>query len=242
MTFGYDSKVVKLGGVNQLGIDGHAKALLNELAAIRRTTKLRPLIFIVHSLGGIVLKEAFRYTTGAGKIHKDLVSVATSTHGIIFFGTPHRGGNGTYVFLGKVARNWASLLGFGTNKKNLTNLEMESSTLDQLNEEFIAWCEEHPNVRVSSIQETKGLSGWGFTGQVRNVPSHVRVIFCIHSYDGAKLTDLPSRSFWDILQKLVSLESAYMRLMAITWRSAGLARRMNRDIESSGEFWKGIWR
>lgn len=67
MTFGYDSKAVKLGGggANQPGIDGYAKALLNELETERTDHPSRPIIYIVHSLGGIVLKEALRYTTGA---------------------------------------------------------------------------------------------------------------------------------------------------------------------------------
>lgn len=166
MTFGYDSKVVILGGANQLGIDGHAKALLNSLERKRTSCPLRPVIYIVHSLGGIVLKEAFRYTTGAGSHHRELATVARATRGIIFFGTPHRGGNSNYVFLGNTASRTARLFGFGVNKKNLGSLEVESSTLDQLNEEFVAWCEAHPQVQLSSIQETKGLSGWGFTGQV----------------------------------------------------------------------------
>lgn len=65
MTFRYGSKAFRSGGVSQLGIDNHVKSLLSWLDGERADNPSRPVIFIVHGLGGLLLKEAFRYATGA---------------------------------------------------------------------------------------------------------------------------------------------------------------------------------
>ena len=56
MTWGYDSKITKYTRkVNQDSIFAHAKNLLFELQRVRELN--RPLIFVGHSLGGIIVKE-----------------------------------------------------------------------------------------------------------------------------------------------------------------------------------------
>ena len=52
----------------------------------------RPIIFLAHSLGGIVVKRALIYSaeiTGIKTEH--LRSIAVSTYGVVFLGTPHKG-------------------------------------------------------------------------------------------------------------------------------------------------------
>jgi hypothetical protein len=59
------------------------------LEAARRVESSRPLLFIGHSLGGIVIKEALRRSYSCGKYQRHLHSIYEFTTGIIFFGTPH---------------------------------------------------------------------------------------------------------------------------------------------------------
>ena len=59
LTFGYDSKVSKYfkGAVNQNNLFSHAKDLLFALIRERARCRERPLIFVAHSLGGILVKD-----------------------------------------------------------------------------------------------------------------------------------------------------------------------------------------
>jgi hypothetical protein len=60
MTYGYDSHVTHWfkGPAMQLDIDQYGEGLLNAIEARRRDDSGRPLVFIVHSLGGLILKDA----------------------------------------------------------------------------------------------------------------------------------------------------------------------------------------
>jgi hypothetical protein len=66
---------------------------LVRLEAARRVQSLRPLVLIAHSLGGIVVMEALRRSSGCKKHQRHLYSIYEVTSGIIFFGTPHSGPN-----------------------------------------------------------------------------------------------------------------------------------------------------
>jgi hypothetical protein len=59
LTYGYDSRVSQFfkGSANQNNVSAHGRSLLNALELHRRQCPKRPTIFVVHSLGGIVLKE-----------------------------------------------------------------------------------------------------------------------------------------------------------------------------------------
>ena len=59
ITFGYDSAVSSWfsGPAMQADIPQYGQSLLNGLEMIRRQHKERPLVFVVHSLGGLILKD-----------------------------------------------------------------------------------------------------------------------------------------------------------------------------------------
>ncbi|KIV92177.1 polyubiquitin [Exophiala mesophila] len=88
MTFGYDSSL--LLSRSKAGIEDFALDLLNRIWMLRQTqkTKARPLIFVAHSLGGVVVKKALILSHENSHYYGDIVA---STAGIIFLGTPHRG-------------------------------------------------------------------------------------------------------------------------------------------------------
>lgn len=81
-------------GVSKDKIHNHAEHLVAELSANRRRQKAteRPIIFIAHSLGGLVVKRALIYSEEIrGFKTEHLRSIFVSTYGILFLGTPHRG-------------------------------------------------------------------------------------------------------------------------------------------------------
>ena len=75
-------------------IHQHAQSLLSNLALERKSEEVsdHPIIFVVHSLGGILLKRALELSYDlSSKNADDNRSIYVSTYGIIFLGTPHNG-------------------------------------------------------------------------------------------------------------------------------------------------------
>lgn len=75
-------------------IHQHAQTLLANLSIERKAedTERNPIIWVAHSLGGILVKRALELSNDLqGKNADDLRSIYVSTYGIIFLGTPHNG-------------------------------------------------------------------------------------------------------------------------------------------------------
>ncbi|KAF8510459.1 hypothetical protein BU17DRAFT_98072 [Hysterangium stoloniferum] len=94
LTYGYDAYTQSTAKSSVQTLDSHAENFLVRLAAFRGTsdTTKRPIIFIAHSIGGIILKHALIQANQAHRGH--LVEhkwIALSTYGILFLGTPHQG-------------------------------------------------------------------------------------------------------------------------------------------------------
>ncbi|SPO07348.1 uncharacterized protein DNG_10042 [Cephalotrichum gorgonifer] len=88
MTYGYDSGLAF--SRSKAGIENFALDLLNRLRMMRTSEKEedRPLIFVAHSLGGIVVKKALILANEAAVYYGRILN---STTGVIFMGTPHQG-------------------------------------------------------------------------------------------------------------------------------------------------------
>jgi hypothetical protein len=92
ITYGYDTAVAESDS-NQ-GIRELAHTLLDRLAILRRrtNTQQRPLCFVCHSLGGVVLKEALVISSKAtDPEHHDLNEVGAVTIGLVLLGVPNLG-------------------------------------------------------------------------------------------------------------------------------------------------------
>ncbi|KAF4630621.1 hypothetical protein G7Y89_g7518 [Cudoniella acicularis] len=91
LTWGYDSKVSHFfgGTANKSNITAYARNLLHALKIKRIKCQERSLIFVAHSLGGIIVKDVLR--RAAAETDPLLLNIYTSTEAIIFLGTPHRG-------------------------------------------------------------------------------------------------------------------------------------------------------
>jgi len=77
-----------------------ANELLERLRIVRRECPpTHPLIFLGHSLGGIMVKQALVNAHNNSRYS----AIKESTYGLVFFGTPHRGGNAGLVGLGDLS-------------------------------------------------------------------------------------------------------------------------------------------
>lgn len=128
LVYGYDANVTLPGVGTKDKIHNHAEQLLAELHGNRRKEQAteRPIVFIAHSLGGLVVKSALVHSAEVrGFKTGHLRSIFVSTYGILFLGTPHKG-----VDVGKWRSHWESACGTATSH-NCTSAQ--SQILDSLN-------------------------------------------------------------------------------------------------------------
>lgn len=130
MTFGYDADVVRFWTIASSNrLNDHGKSLAYALLDQRAQLSRRPIIFVAHSLGGLVCEEALNLSNK----RQDLETILSNTLGIVFMGTPHGGS--------RVA-NWGSTVAKyvnifrGTNREILQNLQPGSSDLQRTEEDF----------------------------------------------------------------------------------------------------------
>ncbi|KAK0742615.1 hypothetical protein B0T18DRAFT_167385 [Schizothecium vesticola] len=66
----------------------------------------RPLIFIAHSLGGLLVKQCLV----KAKMDANFATLFSAVKGLVFFGVPHLGGKDKLLFLGRVAQSALELM------------------------------------------------------------------------------------------------------------------------------------
>ncbi len=91
-TFGYDADVVSFWNpVSQNRIGNHAENMLGGLVRLRERTDTESLkiIFVAHSLGGLLVESALDISRGSTERHIQRLELCTI--GICFLGTPHLG-------------------------------------------------------------------------------------------------------------------------------------------------------
>ena len=147
-TYGYNSNF-KGAGTN-LNIIDFAKDLLFQMLVFsngygedRVPLGRQPLLFVAHSMGGLVVKKAYVL----GKHDGQYAHIISRTHGIMFLATPHRGAH-----YAKILNNILSTAPLGAPPKAyVEDLEVQSRTLQDINEQFRSLCGE---VSLVSFFET----------------------------------------------------------------------------------------
>ncbi|KAH0432728.1 hypothetical protein CcaCcLH18_06304 [Colletotrichum camelliae] len=126
LTYGYDAYVVRKSTAETNRLIDHATNLLADLAACRAKSP-RPLIFVAHSLGGLVCKQALSMSRHHPEKH--IREIFDSTKGIIFLGTPHRG-----AWIADLAAFPASIFGMvkSTNTSLLRVLQTDDQFLESI--------------------------------------------------------------------------------------------------------------
>ncbi|KAF8420168.1 Alpha/Beta hydrolase protein, partial [Terfezia claveryi] len=132
-TFGYNADIIANTGTTQANVESFAKELLHFLTIHGQRYEAFgrvPIIFICHSMGGLVVKRACVKASGDGD--KRIRDISTKISGIIFLGTPHRGSSQA-----KMLNSLVSLLGRGgSGRAYLKDLTVNSALLQMLNDDF----------------------------------------------------------------------------------------------------------
>ena len=164
LVYGYDTNVRHSFGlpVSQNTVYDIASDFLGELEAGRRSHPFRPIVFIAHSLGGIVVKEMLGRARAFERYHDHLHQVHQvyeSTAAIIFFGTPH-GGADPRGLLEHIAEQIARAAGFKVNKEIVNTLLPTSERLRELRDNFGVMARQK-NWIIYSFQEQYGVQSLG---------------------------------------------------------------------------------
>jgi hypothetical protein len=93
MTYGYDTTLLKSNSFQT--IDDLAQFLLAKLKSIGKAqTFTRPMVFLAHSLGGLILKRALCYLADSGAAEDFMLQKVRM---VIFFGVPSKGMKMSYM-------------------------------------------------------------------------------------------------------------------------------------------------
>ncbi|KAF2476890.1 uncharacterized protein BDR25DRAFT_41992 [Lindgomyces ingoldianus] len=152
-TYGYNSAIAFSGSAAR--VDDYARYLLERLVAKRRnlsTYDRRPIIFICHSLGGIVLKKALVLAHERSERYH---TISSDTFGVMFMGTPHRGSD--LAFWGKLFGTIADVLTLGSVRTQLLqDLQPKSLCLGSICSQFV---ERGQSLRIFTIYERQKMKG-----------------------------------------------------------------------------------
>ncbi|KAL8870709.1 MAG: hypothetical protein Q9174_003308 [Haloplaca sp. 1 TL-2023] len=162
-SFGYPANITSFWGPpSKTDIGDHADSLRWALLDERLDCSNRPIIFVAHSLGGLVCAEAILRAkqTADG----DMATIADTTHGIAFLGTPHRGSN--EAKWAEVGRKIYALMG-DTNNTLLKEMSQGSGRLVKIGHDFPFWLRqqsEQARQKVSVVcffeaLDTKAIGG-----------------------------------------------------------------------------------
>lgn len=158
LTFGYDTHVRHVLGpsLSRNTVYDIAWDFLVALEAERRLDSSRPVLFIAHSLGGIVVKEMLRRSSSSRLSQPQLHGIFESTFGIMFFGTPHCGAD-PRGFLQHVAEKAIRAAGFSVNKQIVDTLLPSAERLRELRDEFSPMAHQERWI-IHSFQEQMGIN------------------------------------------------------------------------------------
>lgn len=132
LSFGYDADVVKFGKrTSNSVLTDHAKNLLNGLyrSRARANESGRAIIFVAHSMGGLVVIRAILVSRNNTPSH--FRAVFDSTRAIAFIATPHKGSFKATLL--RMATTFVSPL---RNEGSFRPLEKDDPLIESIQEEF----------------------------------------------------------------------------------------------------------
>ncbi|PVF91312.1 hypothetical protein CPB86DRAFT_820593, partial [Serendipita vermifera] len=155
LTYGYDSDTRRFTYTSTQSIFHHAETFVADLTQVRSANPERPIIFLAHSLGGIILKKALTLCHGSS-YNSDYRCIKVSTYGILFFGTPHSGANNVELaqWMGKLL----SIYMF-TDDTILRDLNRDSTELQSIQTFYLGASERIKSVFFYEVLPTPLVKG-----------------------------------------------------------------------------------
>ncbi|TWU71008.1 hypothetical protein ED733_002087 [Metarhizium rileyi] len=127
----YDAtRLVTPGGPSTSGIYDEASELIHHLSAMRTDAESRPIVFICHEIGGLIVKRALAFSQSrrdAKLAH--IRSIHVSTYGVIFMATPHRGFSKDALLLWNQEHNYSP-------NQFMLSLLYDSEALQEIADQF----------------------------------------------------------------------------------------------------------
>jgi len=177
LTFGYDADVVNMfspdSNAAKSQLSNHAEKLVENLVAFRRKTKTqsRPIIFIAHSLGGLIVQHALHHSKEAIGIEDQLhlAQLERCTYGLIFLGVPNHGSD--RAAWGLLGTKLAKCLLQDPNDALLEALRPQSELLWVVHSQFLRVVERRKSdrtrrIRIMCFYEELETVTFGFRGIV----------------------------------------------------------------------------
>ena len=157
LTYGYDTRLSHwLGSAgSQNTVYDIARDFLVSLGAVRQSESSRPLLFVAHSLGGIVVKQALRQSHDSPSHNGHLDKIHESTCSIFFFGTPHSGAD-PRGWLQHTVEKVMKVTGLSANEHIVRTLLPSSDRLTELRDHFGRMARQK-NWVIYSFQEDRGV-------------------------------------------------------------------------------------
>ena len=133
----------------------HAQTLLANFSAERQSEEAteHPIIWVVHSLGGLLLKRALNLSDDLESNYAaELRKIAVSTYWIIFLGTPHTGADPARwgIMVEKMVSALIPKKVVHTEDQLVKTLRTNNETLQNINLKFL---EIYENYRIDMVHE-----------------------------------------------------------------------------------------
>lgn len=130
--FLYEYNATAVYGNDRDTFIGKANELLEAIRIERDDAGTRPIIFLGHSMGGLLIKQALINAHN----NRKYASVKNATSGLVFFATPHNGGDWKLVSLGGITSKIAATAGFQKGDDIMEVLKSGSMFSDIMHEHW----------------------------------------------------------------------------------------------------------
>ncbi|KAI1853349.1 hypothetical protein JX266_002055 [Neoarthrinium moseri] len=244
LTYGYDSQPMNIRSmVSNNRIDNHAMNLLTALATHRQegNSKSRPVIFVAHSMGGLICQDMLVASKSSPEKH--LQNVVDSTAGIVFLGTPHSGSA-----LALYAERLAKFIGLvkTTNPRIIGVLRRDSEVLARIQSQFhsmirLRASDGQDPINITCFYEELPLPGVGEVVPHSSAVLHGYTSIGVHSHhkDMVRFSSLDDPGFISVSGELerwarglnASDHNKRKELMLEAWTSSG--SRPHEDLQES---------